>query len=111
MFFAHYKNASKEDCSGIYFDHTDGPYCDGWRVFHAETFSPETEIVSMIDFHVHGKTYQEKQSSARDIAIAFQYAIADCSLAYSELATVQDWFCKAGRKYGLLREFRENCIC
>ena len=111
MFFAHFRNAQKEDCGGIYYDHTDGPYCEGWTLYHKETFNPETEHVSFIDFHVHGKTYAEKKESVRDIAIDYQAAWHEYCFSYSEIAAIGNWLERMGRRYGLLREFRENCIC
>lgn len=110
MFFAQYTTNGK-DGGGLYYDHSDGPYCDGYSLFSAETFSPDTVINHFIDFHTRGKTYAEKKESVRDAAIDYQSAWSDYCFSYSELDEISDWFYRMGRKYGLLREFRENAIC
>lgn len=55
--------------------------------------------------------YQKKQAVLRDFAIEWQYRFADFCYSWGELADWQDFFCEYGKKYGLLREFRENAIC
>lgn len=56
-------------------------------------------------------TYQEMKEKARNEAIDWQYNAANENYSYGELA---DWYAHfelLGRRYGLLREFRENGIC
>ena len=55
-------------------------------------------------------TYQRCKENARQKAIDWQRQSAEQSLSYSELAAYGDYFTKRGRRYGLLREFRENAI-
>ncbi len=55
-------------------------------------------------------TYQRCKENARQKAIDWQRQSAEQSLSYSELAAYGDYFTKQGRRYGLLREFRENAI-
>ena len=101
MFFASYKDAKGKEHANLYFD---------WNSFHADTFSPDCEIIQFIEFVVHGKNYEERKNSLRDIAIEYSYdAIGD--LSYGELYHIQNFFETMGKRYGLLREFRENCIC
>ena len=56
-------------------------------------------------------TYQQKKEQVRNEAIDWQYEVAEMSLSYGELAEAQGHFERLGRRYGLLREFRENAIC
>ena len=56
-------------------------------------------------------TYQEKKGQARQEAIDWQTTWEDKQYSYGELAVFQDHFTKLGRKYGLLKEFKENAIC
>ena len=56
-------------------------------------------------------TYQQKKEQVRNEAIDWQYEVAEMSLSYGELAEAQGYFERLGRRYGLLREFRENAIC
>lgn len=59
---------------------------------------------------VSGRTYQEKKNALRDIAV--EYSGMDASgLSWAEIIAVQDFFTVAGRRFGLLDEFQENCIC
>lgn len=57
------------------------------------------------------KTYAENKERARDIAIEWSYDAADRGdLSYAELDDAGDYFYRLGKRYGLLREFRENGI-
>lgn len=55
-------------------------------------------------------TYQEKKADVREKAINFQQAFSECNFSYSEIIEYQDYFLKQGKRYGLLKEFRENGI-
>lgn len=55
-------------------------------------------------------TYQEKKERARQEAIDWQLESTNEQLSYGELAAIGDYFHKLGKRYGLLREFRENGI-
>ena len=57
------------------------------------------------------KTYQQLKQAAREAAIDWQDSLQDNWPSYGELAEAQGHFEKLGRRYGLLQEFRENCIC
>lgn len=83
---------------------------DRWDRFYADTFSPETEMYSLIEFVVHGKTYAERQADLVNTARRWQYENAP-GLSYGEMEMVDAWFERMGRRYGLLRDFRENGIC
>ena len=56
------------------------------------------------------KTYQEKKEDARQIAIDWQIEAIEKDYSMSEYAEFGEYFYKLGKRYGLLREFRENCI-
>lgn len=63
-------------------------------------------------------TYKEKKEQARQEAINFQRGMSaekwDYTLengcSYNELIKWQNYFVKLGKKYGLLKEFKENGI-
>lgn len=55
-------------------------------------------------------TYQEKKADVREKAINFQQVFSECNFSYSEIIEYQDYFLKQGKRYGLLKEFRENGI-
>lgn len=56
-------------------------------------------------------SYETKKENARQQAIDWQNEAAEENLSYGEFAEKQAYFERLGRRYGLLREFRENAIC
>lgn len=83
----------------------------GYNEWQKDTFSPITKNIKTLGFKLSGKTYQEKQHSLRDLAIEWQLNFASLSWSYLELSEIQDYFLRNGKRYGLLQEFKENCIC
>ena len=55
-------------------------------------------------------TYQENKEKARQIAIEWQIEASEQNYSYGELAEYGEYFRKLGKRYGLLKEFRENAI-
>ena len=55
-------------------------------------------------------TYTERKEKARNEAIDWQNDFANHSYYWSEIAEFSAYFEKLGKRYGLLREFRENGI-
>ncbi len=55
-------------------------------------------------------TYQELKERAKNIAIDWQHNDGDYPYSYEGLSILQDYFYKLGKRYGLLKEFRENGI-
>lgn len=56
------------------------------------------------------KYYNRLKEAARNSAIEWQITSRDKPMSYSELAEVCEHFYALGKRYGLLKEFRENCI-
>lgn len=54
--------------------------------------------------------YQRGKARARDAAIIYQLDAEKVGANYGELAAVAAYFEKLARRFGLLREFRENAI-
>lgn len=52
----------------------------------------------------------KSKEEARQIAIDWQFWASNKSLSYSELATYGHYFEKLGRKFHLIKEFKENGI-
>ena len=56
-------------------------------------------------------TYETRKEMARQEAIDWQNDFCNHNYGYGELAEFGCHFEKLGRRYGLLKEFRENGIC
>ena len=56
------------------------------------------------------KYYNRLKEAARQAAIEWQLTSRDEPMTYSELAEVGKRFYTLGKRYGLLKEFRENGI-
>lgn len=57
------------------------------------------------------KKYSERKAEIRNQAIEWQNKFAEHDYSYTEIAEWQDHFYRLGKRYGLLKEFRENAIC
>lgn len=101
MFYAKYRDINGEEVAKLY---------DRGEDYARDTFSPLVEPLTVIDFTVKGKNYRERQSSVRETAIDFQTA-DEGGLSMEELGRIGDWFQTQGKRYGLLGEFRDNCVC
>lgn len=55
--------------------------------------------------------YQEQKGKAREKAITWQLEFSEHNYSCGELAGFCNYFYKLGKRYGLLKEFRENGIC
>ena len=55
--------------------------------------------------------YQENKERIRNKAIIWQLDASNKNYSYGELADFCAYFYKMGKRYGLLKEFRENGIC
>ena len=84
---------------------------EGYKQWFDDTFSPTCENINVLNFLIYGDTYGYKKDYLRELAKKWQYEFASLSWSYGELATIQDWFYKNGKRYGLLKEFKENAIC
>lgn len=87
-------------------------FYDSWLTWHSDTFSPDTEVLLIIDFKVSGSDYAARKENVRDKARDFQslFSLYGVSMSYGELQCFCDYFTTQGKRYGLLREFRENGV-
>jgi hypothetical protein len=84
---------------------------EGYEEWYKNTFSPETENIEILDFTIKGKNYNEKKLCAAEIAKDWQINFSQYSWSYGEIVIICNYFKKIGKRYGLLKEFKENCIC
>lgn len=52
--------------------------------------------------------YQRNKEAVREFAIEWQADFCNHNYSYGELAVFRDMFYRLARKWGLVREFREN---
>ena len=57
------------------------------------------------------KTYYQRKEEIRQEAIEWQLDFCNHNYSYYELMEFGEYFYKLGKRYGLLKEFRENGIC
>lgn len=106
-----HRNADTID-NGIYLDVIERGEDLAIRVkcFNREWIIKHREIIDYIPLTVCGKSYEEKRADLRDKAIEWSFASGAANWSYGELADIQEFFERNGKRYGLIREFRENCI-
>lgn len=56
------------------------------------------------------KTYKERKEEARNEAIEWQYSVGENNYYMSEMADFYIYFSKLAKRYGLIKEFKENGI-
>ena len=100
MIFAVYENGG-EKVAAVY---------GSFEEYHRETFSPDCSQLFITDFVVHGRTYKEKKAAAVLLAIDLQNELSGVSVSWLELAMIGDNFKRIARRFGLVKEFRENGI-
>lgn len=97
---AYEKNGKRS--SGIYYG------AAGIELFNIESFN--CDDYTLIRLSVAGSSYQEKKEAARLLAIDVMDPNTFPDLSYGEYAELSDIFTDIGRRYGLLKEYRENAI-
>lgn len=92
--------------SGIYYGE------EGVRVFFEEVEkSGVNNAVSVaLNPTYYGKRYTDKKEAIRNKAIELSHYDLE-GISYGELAVIQDFFERYGKRYGLITEFHENGIC
>ena len=90
----------------------EGAILQAWNETRIKAEIGEDNILYMIPLIVSGRNYQERKNDIRNKAIEYQNSMYDfCDFSYGEIGDIQAFFENNGRKYGLLKEFRENAIC
>lgn len=83
---------------------------NSWEELFSFTFSPARTVICALTLnHSHGKNYHERKANAHNLAIQYSNNQAP-GLSWGELSQIQTAFETLGKRYGLLKEFRENAI-
>ena len=83
---------------------------EGWREWHKDTFSPACEDIKMLLLKIQGKDYKEKQADLEEKAIEWSVYFSQFAWSYGEIAEIQDFFYINAKRYGLVKEFKDNGI-
>lgn len=67
-------------------------------------------IEDVLHLTVIGASYKERKDHVHDLAVEWSYTMGYGSITMTEMVDIAGWFERQGRRYGLLSEFRENCI-
>ena len=71
------------------------------------------KVLDLIVLEIQGKTYTEKRKAAQNLAIdfdLFRNQETDIDLSIPDYSTVENYFKKIGKRYGLTQEFKENAV-
>ena len=79
------------------------------HTIYNDAWSPYDTVTSRFYLWVNGRTYQARKQDLENKAIEFSNNQAP-GLDLLELETIRAFFEKYGRRYGLLKDFRENGI-
>lgn len=83
----------------------------GYEQWFKDTCNMNVSDIEILDLSVKGKTYAEKKAYAEELAKDYQYNFACLNWSYGELYEIGNFFETIGKRYGLLKEFKENAIC
>lgn len=89
---------------------TETAYLTDYEELNRICFPPDVISVFVMDFILHGKTYNEKKSTLREKAVMLSNNRAG-GLGMNQEIAIANWFRDNGKRYGLLREFETECIC
>lgn len=104
--FAHFKF---DDGSNPYISFTNKAFY--WMLKHYDAIQIGETSFRVIGRKTPVKGYRENQDFIRTIAIEWQNNSSDYNYSYMDFAKWSDFFREYGKRYGLLKEFRENGIC
>lgn len=103
-FFAWFKNTETGESFGGIYTNIDK--------YHNDNFSPLHMPVFVTDFRLSRcGSYAEKKEALYNLALNMQEAMSEVPLSYNEYAIIGEFFERYGKRYGMLKEFRENGIC
>lgn len=82
-----------------------------WTEYRRETWSPARMVEAVASTEISRSGYTGSKWQARARLAEIQEVETVPGLSYGELAALQDVAERIARRYGLLREARENAIC
>lgn len=104
-----YTHFTFKDGSNPYIVKTPGTLWQMVKKYEFETIGENTYLVT--GENTENKSYTDLKKILRCFAIEWSLFFNEYQYSYEELAFYSDFFTTYGKKYGLLREFKENAIC
>lgn len=102
-FFGSFAKPTGEICGGFYHN---------WEQWHKDTFAPDIKILALIDLSIRGNNYAERKDNLYNKSFRYMDLYANgVPLSWDEVAEFQDYFKTQGARYGLLSDFKNNCVC
>ena len=77
---------------------------------HKQIEINDSTILFETNFVVHGSNYKDKKESARALAIDIQGALSESSVSWWEHSLITKKLYSIGKRFGLIKEFKENAI-
>lgn len=111
-----YAHFDYKDGSNPYITTTNAAFLSMWMKYDIEWEDNGMFVVNgpvqWVNYRAQKITGREKAKTVlREIAYQWQYMHDEFDFTWSNYCEWQEFFEEQGRKYGLLREFRENGIC
>lgn len=79
--------------------------------FITATFNPLTDYKVYFSLKVSGKTYNDRKQDLIEKAHIYQQAMSEYDgLSYGDFFALDDFFEDNGKRYGCMREFKDNGI-
>lgn len=88
----------------------DGCYINNEEMYYYNQLIANENKLLEVYTEISKEKYKEKKEEIRERAKEFQASFNDHDYSYSELLERQAYFEKMGKRFGLLKEFRENAI-
>lgn len=98
-----------KDGSNPYIVKTPGTLWKMVKKYNLETIGENSYLV--VSERPKKASYTETKAILKEFAIEWSLFFNEYQYSYEELAFYSDFFTTYGKKYGLLREFKENAIC
>lgn len=93
------------------YNYPNSAFCAAFCDEHEHALTGD-EVICAVPLAVTGRTYAERKENLSSLAVEIMADIQEfASLSMGELADISEFFERQGRRCGLLREFRENCVC
>lgn len=81
-------------------------------VYYKALEESKDSIKKVLTLEIKGKNYNEKADYLRNLAIEFQMFEYDTKICFtmSEICDICSWFEQKAKRFGLVKEFKENGI-